>query len=123
MVRRAEAGPPRALSKNENFSSGGFPSAIVQATIFPSSGTTNEPRSSATLIWYPVVRETATQGVAGQAGATSVLPTSTIFADAGAAVTRAATSAARPMNGRWLIARMKHDEVPGDSLPPGLRPL
>jgi hypothetical protein len=41
-----------------------------------------------------VVRESARQGEAGQAGAASVRPTSTIFADAGAAQQAATASVA-----------------------------
>ena len=50
-VSRAEAVPPKFLSKKEICSGVGLPRAIVQATILPSSGTTNALRSSATLTW------------------------------------------------------------------------
>ena len=58
----------------------------------------------------------------GHAGVASVRPTSTTFADAGAAAATTATSAATTMNGRWTIARIEHDRVPGDAVP-RLNPL
>ena len=99
----------------------GLPSAIDQATILPSSGTTNDTPLIGDLDLVAGRPGDGQAGAGGTGGRGVRRPTSTIFADAGAAVARTATSAVTTMKGRWDIARMKHGRGPGGCATPRVR--